>query len=129
MKPTNQLRALVRQSTILYAERLSIKTPHVVFTRVGMTALPKRFETYDIRKSYSVCYPREGVIFINLARHKTLDQLLESIVHEMIHMRFPTLKHGRKFENTATRMFLGATYKPYTGKNTEWFAHHGRVTV
>ena len=100
-----------------YSDQIGITAhdrPHIVFTGKEVLAMPKeltagrRTVTY---KYLGICFRRAKTILINVKKHRSLEDLKHTIVHELVHYRFSYLKHGTKFENRISLVMAGKKYK------------------
>lgn len=98
-----------------YAEQVGVVTPRVVYTVEEILAMPRRVtetRTVSALKYLGVYYKRAHTIFINVGLHDDLDDLEETIIHEMVHARFRSLKHGEEFERYMLRIDFGERFPP-----------------
>jgi predicted metal-dependent hydrolase len=49
--------------------------------------------------------------FINVARHSTVEDLEDTIVHELVHIRFPKLQHGKGYQKRVDQILGGKEYE------------------
>lgn len=112
----DDLRLAIYESVGVYSERFSINEPTVLLTTREVLDAPREITAgrrTSAYKYYGVSYLKENTIFINVRRipdHKTLEN---TIVHELVHMRFPYLAHGRRFNRLVRRGLRGARFAPY----------------
>ena len=64
-------------------------------------------------KYYGVSYLLHNLIFINVRKIPDEKTLENTIVHELIHMRFPYLSHGKRFNKLVRQGLRGKTFPPY----------------
>ena len=50
--------------------------------------------------------PKDREIYINVKKHKTVGDLLDTVVHELVHIKYPKLRHGSKFQDKVNRIML-----------------------
>ena len=48
-----------------------------------------------------------NVVYINAENTDFLWQLIDVIVHELVHLKFPDLKHGKKFQEKINSIIMG----------------------
>ena len=116
MKLEPEIKLEILEKVGIYANRFSIPEPKVLFTPKEVLEMPKEMtegRRTSAYKYYGVSYMQENLIFINV--RKILDQksLDNTIVHELIHMRFPYLSHGRRFNKLVRQGLRGKTFPPY----------------
>ena len=100
----------------IYSNRFSIPEPKVLFTPKEVLEMPKEMtegRRTSAYKYYGVSYMQENLIFINVRKISDEKSLENTIVHELIHMRFPYLSHGKRFNRLVRLGLKGKTFPPY----------------
>ena len=116
MRLDPDLRLRVLEAVGVYAARFSIPEPRVLMTTREVLDMPRavtegrRTSAY---KYYGVSYLRHSIVFINVRKIPDERRLANTIVHELVHLRFPYLSHGRRFDSLVRRGLRGATFPPY----------------
>ena len=64
-------------------------------------------------KYYGVSYLQHSLVFINVRKIPDEKVLENTIVHELIHMRFPYLAHGKRFNKLVRQGLRGKSFLPY----------------
>jgi hypothetical protein len=64
-------------------------------------------------KYYGVAYLEHNLVFINVRKTPDEKTLENTIVHELIHMRFPYLAHGKRFNKLVRQGLRGKSFAPY----------------
>ena len=59
------------------------------------------------KKGSTVQKDRE--IYINVKNHKSAGDLIDTIVHELIHIKYPKLRHGQKFQDKINKIIIGTS--------------------
>ena len=59
---------------------------------------------------------QSNLIFLNVKKILDEKTLENTIVHELIHMRFPYLSHGKRFNKLVRQGLRGKTFEPYQKK-------------
>lgn len=49
--------------------------------------------------------------FINVSRHDSIEDLEDTIVHELVHIRFPKLEHGKQYQKRVDQILGGKEYE------------------
>jgi hypothetical protein len=84
--------------------------PRIILTRKGWLALPKEL-TYGLRttthKNLGIIKPRSRIIFLNVRSHRSLQQLRDTIVVELIRYWFPDLRHHSQFQQMKKSLLKG----------------------
>ena len=73
-------------------------------------------------KYYGVSYLEHNLVFINVRKTPDDKTLENTLVHELIHLRFPYLAHGKRFNKLVRQGLRGKTFLPYRKRTTN-FSH------
>lgn len=125
MKLDPDLRLAILEKVGVYAARFSIPEPKTLLTTREVLDMPRdmtdgrRTSAY---KYYGVAYLRHNMIFINVRKIPDEKALENTIVHELVHMRFPYLSHGRRFNKLVRQGLRGRRFPPYR-KRRRIFPH------
>ena len=121
MKLDDELRLVILEKVGIYSKRFSISEPHVFFTNKEVLTASKEI-TEGCRttayKYYGVSYLEKNAIFINAKKIPDEKTLENTIVHELIHQRFPYLSHGKRFNKLVRQGLRGKRFDPYKKRNT-----------
>lgn len=104
----------------VYSARFSISEPKILLTTKEVLAMPKEVTEGRRTSAYKylgVSYIQDNVVFINVRKIQDEKMLENTIVHELIHMRFPYLSHGRRFNKMVRRGLAGWEFKPYSKRH------------
>lgn len=116
MKLDPELKLQILEKVGIYANRFSITEPEILLATKEVLDAPKEMtegRRTSAYKYYGVSYIPHNLVFINVRKildEKTLDN---TIVHELIHMRFPYLAHGKRFNKLVRQGLRGKTFAPY----------------
>ena len=116
MKLDPELKLEILEKVGIYANRFSIEEPKVLFTTKEVLDMPKEItegRRTSAYKYYGVSYLQENLIFINVRKISHEKSLENTIVHELIHMRFPYLSHGKRFNKLIRQGVCGKSFPPY----------------
>ncbi len=116
MKLDPDLRLQILEKVGVYSNRFSIPEPIVMMTTKEVLEMPKEMtegRRTSAYKYYGVSYLQHNLIFINVRKIPDEKNLENTIVHELIHMRFPYLSHGRRFNKLVRQGLRGKTFPPY----------------
>ena len=116
MKLGPELRFSILEKVGVYSARFSIPEPRVLLTTREVLDAPKAMTAgrrTSAYKYYGVAYLRHQTIFINVRKIPNERILENTIVHELIHMRFPYMSHGKRFNSLVRRGLRGARFAPY----------------
>lgn len=116
MKLDPEIKLQILEKVGIYSSRFSIPEPKVLFTTKEVLEMPKEItegRRTSAYKYYGVSYMQENLIFINVRKISDEKSLENTIVHELIHMRFPYLSHGRRFNKLVRLGLRGKTFLAY----------------
>lgn len=116
MKLEEGLRFMVLEKIGIYSVRFGIQEPRVVLSTREVLDLPKEITQGRRTSAYKylgVSYLQHNLVFINIKKIPDEKVLENTIVHELIHLRFPYLSHGRRFNRLVRRGLGGKNFKPY----------------
>ena len=97
MKLTPKTKKYLDKQFKLYSKRLGIKGVMIYYDNKAYNKLGKWGSTV----------PKDREIYINVKKHKTAGDLLDTVVHELVHIKYPKLKHGSKFQNRVNDIIIG----------------------
>jgi predicted SprT family Zn-dependent metalloprotease len=116
MKLTDDLRLELLEKVGIYSNRFSITEPKLLLSTKEVLDMPKEMtegRRTTAYKYYGVSYIPENLIFINVRKIPDEKILENTIVHELIHLRFPYLSHGRRFNKLIRQGLKEKTFPPY----------------
>ena len=116
MKLDDDLRLSILEKVGVYSNRFSITEPKVLFTTKEVLAEPKEVtegRRTTAYKYYGVAYLEHNSVFFNVKKMPDEKTLENTIVHELIHHRFPYLSHGKRFNKLVRLGLKGRTFPPY----------------
>jgi hypothetical protein len=110
------LRLAICEKVGIYANRFSILEPKVLFTTREVLDMPKEMTEGGRTSAYKylgLSYNKQSLIFINVRKISNEKDLENTIVHELIHQRFPYLSHGKRFNKLVRQGLQGKKFLPY----------------
>ena len=116
MKLDPDLRLRIYEKVGIYANRFSIPEPKVLFTTREVLDMPKEMTEGGRTSAYKylgLSYNKQSLIFINVKKISNEKDLENTIVHELIHQRFPYLSHGKRFNKLVRQGLRGKKFLPY----------------
>ncbi len=116
MKLDPELRLKILEKVGIYSQRFSISEPKVCLSTKEVLDMPKEMtegRRTSAYKYYGVSYIQHILIFINVRKIQDAKNLENTIVHELIHMRFPYLSHGKRFNKLVRQGLRGKTFPPF----------------
>lgn len=116
MQLTPDLRDAILESVRAYSERFSIPAPRVLMSTREVLDMPRAITAgrrTTAYKYYGVSYLKYGIVFLNVKKIPDMEALKETMVHELIHVRFPYLAHGKRFDALVKRGCNGEGFDPY----------------
>ena len=116
MKLDPDLKLQILEKIGIYSNRFSIPEPKVLLATREVLEMPKEITAgrrSSAHKYYGVSYLQHNLVFINVKKIPDEKTLENTIVHELIHMRFPYLSHGKRFNKLVRKGLHGKTFSPY----------------
>jgi Zn-dependent peptidase ImmA (M78 family) len=110
------LRLQILEKIGIYSNRFSITEPQILLTTKEVLDMPKEMtegRRTSAYKYYGVSYLQSKLVFINVRKIPDEKTLENTIVHELIHVRFPYLAHGKRFNKLVRQGLRGKTFLPY----------------
>ena len=125
MKLDADFRLEILEKIGIYSSRFSIPEPKVLLTTREVLDMPKEMtegRRTSAYKYYGVSYLEHNLVFINVRKTPDDKTLENTLVHELIHLRFPYLSHGKRFNKLVRQGLRGKTFLPYRKRTTN-FSH------
>lgn len=116
MKLDDDMRLRILEAVGVYAARLSVAEPRVLLTTREVLDMPRELTAgrrTSAYKYYGVSYLESNIIFINVRKIPSERILVDTIAHEMVHVRFPYMSHGRRFDRLVADVVAGKRFAPY----------------
>ena len=116
MKLDPELRLQILEKVGIYSNRFSIAEPEILLSTKEVLDAPKEItegRRTSAYKYYGVSYLKHNLVFINVRKIPDDKTLENTIVHELIHMRFPYLAHGKRFNKLVRQGLRGKSFAPY----------------
>ena len=116
MKLDPELQLQILEKVGIYSNRFSITEPKILLTTKEVLDAPKEMtegRRTSAYKYYGVAYLEHNLVFINVRKTPDDKTLENTIVHELIHMRFPYLAHGKRFNKLVRQGLRGKSFAPY----------------
>ena len=110
------LRLKIYEKVGIYAKRFSIPEPKVLLTTREVLDMPREMTEGARTSAYKylgLSYNRQSLIFLNIRKISDEKDLENTIVHELIHQRFPYLSHGKRFSKLVRQGLRGKNFLPY----------------
>ena len=120
VKLDEDLRFKILEKVGIYSNRFSIAEPKVLFTTREILEMPREVTQGRRTSAYKylgVSYLHHNLIFINIRKIHDEKTLENTVVHELIHLRFPYLSHGSIFNRLVRQGLNGKTFRPYKKRN------------
>ena len=116
MKLDAELRLQILEKVGIYSNRFSISEPKILLSTKEVLAMPKEMtegRRTSAYKYYGVSYLQHNLVFINIRKIHDEKTLENTLVHELIHLRFPYLAHGKRFNKLVRQGLRGKSFLPY----------------
>ena len=110
------LRLKIYEKVGIYANRFSIPEPKVLLTTREVLDMPKEMTEGARTSAYKylgLSYNKQSLIFLNIRKISDEKDLENTIVHELVHQRFPYLSHGKRFTKLVRQGLRGRKFTPY----------------
>ena len=110
------LRLKIYEKVGIYANRFSIPEPKVLLTTREVLDMPNEMTEGARTSAYKylgLSYNKQSLIFLNIRKISDEKDLENTIVHELVHQRFPYLSHGRRFTKLVRQGLRGRKFPPY----------------
>jgi len=110
------LRLRIYEIAGIYANRFSIPEPKVLLTTREVLDMPREMTEGARTSAYKylgLSYNMQSLIFLNIRKISDEKDLENTIVHELIHQRFPYLSHGKRFNKLVRQGLQGKNFPPY----------------
>jgi len=116
VKLDSDLRFKILETTGIYSNRFGTEEPKVLLTTREVLEMPREVTEGRRTSAYKylgVSYMQHNMIFLNVRKIPDEKTLQNTIVHELIHLRFPYLSHGKRFNKLVRQGLAGKTFAPY----------------
>jgi len=116
MRLDEDLRLCILEKVGVFSGRLSISEPRTLLSTAEILRVPKELTAgrrTTAYKYYGVSYMQHNLVFINVKKIPDEKSLDDTIAHELVHLRFPYLSHGRRFNKLVRQVLKGKTFSPY----------------
>ncbi len=116
MNLDDELKLKILEKAGVYSNRFSIPEPTILLTTKEVLDMPRHMtegRRTSAYKYYGVSYLQHNLVFINIRKIPDEKVLENTLVHELIHMRFPYLAHGKRFNKLVRQGLRGKTFMPY----------------
>ena len=122
MRCNGELRLTILEKIGIYSARFSIAEPITYLSTKEVLDAPKKYtqgRRTSAYKYYGVSYLKHNRVFLNIRKIPDMITLEDTIVHELIHLRFPYLSHGKHFDELVQKGLGGGAFKPYKSKQNK----------
>lgn len=116
MKLNADLRLSILEKVGIYSARLAIPEPRVLLSTKEVLEMPREITSgrrTTAYKYYGVSYLLHNLVFINVKKIPNEKALDDTVSHELVHLRFPYLGHGKRFNKLVRQVIRGKTFSPY----------------
>ena len=116
MKLDPELKLQILEKIGIYSNRFSISEPKILLTTKEVLDMPKEMtegRRTSAYKYYGVSYLQHNLVFKKKKKIPDEKILENTLVHELIHMRFPYLAHGKRFNKLVRQGLRGKSFLPY----------------
>ena len=120
MKLDPDLKLQILEKVGIYSQRFSISEPILLLTTKEVLDAPREMtegRRTSAYKYYGVSYLQHNLVFINVRKIPDEKTLENTLGHELIHMRFPYLAHGKRFNKLVRQGLRGKTFSAYNKRS------------
>ena len=106
MKLTPKLESFLTKQFIFYCKKMKLELPMILFRDEELGGMVEDHKEFKLTKKTRLgvsWYNKDtgldfDVVYINVDASDFLWQLVDTVVHELVHLKYPKLKHGDKFQ-------------------------------
>ena len=107
-----------------YCKQLGCSTPKIIWTKSDFMKVINETPSLKQRglaskNTLGRCCREEGLVYIAYQKLVKLRDLDHTIRHELVHWRFPQVKHGARFEKLIIQIKDGVCWEPFTDADFE----------
>jgi len=117
----------IQEQCAMRCEQIGIQEcPTLIFRRQDVLSKPQTVGRRNTSRYLGVCYRKHNLIFINI-KSKYIKRLKgkgfgcaeETLIHELVHLRWDYIQHGRMFQKRIKDIFNGKWYPVKPGLELE----------
>jgi len=114
MKLTPKLQSFLTKQFTFYSKKMNMEMPMTLYTDEelgGMVTTYKEFESIKQTSIGESWHHKDtgldfDVVYINAEISDFLWQLVDIVVHELVHLKYPKLEHGDEFQQKINTIIL-----------------------
>lgn len=118
MRQSRKVISFLERECKKYCKQLDLQVPHLIFSDKELQNVLDQTEDGRIhadvmQSNLGVSWHRRDtgyihdIIYINLHNTDYMVQVLDTLVHELVHLRCPTARHGDSFQQRVNSVILG----------------------
>ena len=110
MKLTPQIQSFLSRQIKLYCKQQGIKpVPVLVYSLEDLEQIESGLQRFKPKDKYalSVFDSKERHTFMNMDKHKNASELIDTLSHELVHIKYPNKQHGKQFEKLVDDVIMG----------------------
>ena len=115
MRLTPKTKKFLDKQFKLYSKRLGVPVPLSLFIDYelsGMIENHKEFQYVKLETISESWHHKDtgldyDIVYINVENSDFLWQLIDAVVHELLHLKEPKLRHGSKFQDKVNDIIIG----------------------
>lgn len=116
MNRTDTIEEYVQKRILALCDQIGIprcEAPIILWTEQEIKLFRNsiRKEDSNPKTMYGCWYPWLNAIYFNVEAIKNVVHLDETIIHELVHKRFPYISHGKQMLDRVTVIFFGKRFK------------------
>lgn len=106
MRASEELDRFIAIITDYYRKRMGITNKKVPDIITAGIVLPEKEGSELNDDVYGKYFPAADLLYLNINEIPDYEKLEYTIVHELIHVKYPKLKHGVEFENKVGEVLI-----------------------
>ena len=119
MRNKTKVISFLQQECKRYCEQIGLAEPKLIFSDKDLRSRVINNREFKDAKQSALGLSwhnrdtglKNDYIYLNLNNTDYVAQLVETLVHELVHLKFPNLKHSDNFYNKVNSIMMGDEYK------------------
>jgi hypothetical protein len=116
MRLTPDLKKFLGRECFYYSNKIGIKTPLLIYTKTELSKLKYAYKN-DREKLKGNEFSQMGIayynydgqpdrVFLNIRDHDKVGDLLDTLVHELVHIKYDTIGHNHNFQHIINEVMI-----------------------
>ena len=107
---TPEIKEFLERENKRYCKQLGIKPfPILLYSLTDLRKTDSDLTRYNFHKKmgFSVFNSKERHTYINVKSHKVVSDLIDTLAHELLHIKDSNLKHGKELQDKVNKIIIG----------------------